>query len=285
MPLLERIKLGRPEAIGLDIILPQFPLNKISKNHDKKLFKTLKGISKYCRLISGYGIARNGQIKEPFVLYQRILGPKGYGFLNLTSDSDGVCRKQGLTFLTDGGDKRAVFIFLASGRDQGPASRRSNADWRNPPRIPTLTFQQALKIDPSSFKNKVIIIGVDFDFEDRHPTPASAKDEAGVIFQAHLVEALRSGRLLSTPPWPYSLFAPAVLMVFLTLFLTRKPSLSRVIVSGAGVLTGVTVIMSSFLAVGIVLRPSAAMVSVVAACSIRLFSGLFERKGIHLDVM
>ena len=183
-----------------------------------------------------------------------------------------------LTFLTDGGDKRLYsFSWLLAGIKGRPPAE-AMPDWRNPARIPTLTFQQALKIDPSSFKNKVIIIGVDFDFEDRHPTPASAKDEAGVIFQAHLVEALRSGRLLSTPPWPYSLFAPAVLMVFLTLFLTRKPSLSRVIVSGAGVLTGVTVIMTSFLAVGIVLRPSAAMVSVVAACSIRLFQGYLSVK-------
>ena len=72
VPLLERIKLGRPEAIGLDIILPQFPLNRISKNHDKEVFKTLKRISGHCRLVSGYGIASGGHIKEPFVLYQRI---------------------------------------------------------------------------------------------------------------------------------------------------------------------------------------------------------------------
>ena len=278
VPLLERIELGRPEAIGLDIILPQFPLNRISKNHDKKLFKTLKRISEHCRLISGYGIARNGHIKEPFVLYQRILGPNGYGYLNLTSDSDGVCRKQGLTFLTDEGDKRLYsFSWLLAG-SKGLPPVEVMPDWRNPARIPTLTFQQALKIDPASFTNRVIIIGVDFDFEDRHPTPASAKDEAGVVFQAHVVEALRSGKLLSEPPWPYSLLAPAVLMVFLTLFLTRKASLLRVIVSGAGMLTGLTAIMIACLAGGIVLRPSAAMVSVIAACSIRLFQGYLSVK-------
>jgi len=52
VPLLERIELGRPEAIGLDMILPQFPLNRISKDHDKKLFKTLKRVSKHCRLVA-----------------------------------------------------------------------------------------------------------------------------------------------------------------------------------------------------------------------------------------
>mgnify|MGYP002641008718 CR=1 FL=1 len=278
VPLLERIELGRPEAIGLDIILPQFPLSRISKNHDKEVFKTLKRISEHCRLVSGYGIAGNGHIKEPFVLYQRILGPNGYGYLNLTSDSDGVCRKQGLTFLTDEGDKRLYsFSWLLAG-SKGLPPTEAIPDWRNPARIPTLTFQQALKIDPASFTNRVIIIGVDFDFEDRHPTPVSSKDEAGVIFQAHVVEALRSGKLLSEPPWTYSLLAPAVLMVFLTLFLTRKASLLRVTVSGAGMLTGLTALMIGCLAGGIVLRPSAAMVGVIAVCSIRLFQGYLSVK-------
>ncbi len=278
VPLLERIELGRPEAVGLDMILPQFPLNRIIKNHDKKVFKTLKRISKHCRLISGYGIAQNGQIKEPFVLYQKILGPNGYGYLNLTPDPDGVCRKQALTFLADKGDKRLYSFswFLAGVKGLPPVE--AIPDWRNPARIPTLTFQQALKTDPANFTDRVVIIGVDFDFEDRHPTPASVQDEAGVVFQARVVEALRSGRLLSAPPWPYSLLAPAVLMVFLTLFLTRKASLLRVIVSGTGMLTGLTVLMIGCLAGGVVLRPSAAMVGLIAACSARLFQGYLSVK-------
>jgi class 3 adenylate cyclase/CHASE2 domain-containing sensor protein len=273
VPLLERIELGRPEAVGLDMILPQFPLNRIIKNHDKEVFNTLKRISKHCRLISGYGIARNGQIKEPFVLYQKILGPDGYGYLNIIPDPDGVCRKQALTFLADKGDKRLYSFSLLLAGTKGLPPVEAIPDWRNPARIPTLTFQQALKADPSSFTDRVVIIGVDFDFEDRHPTPASMKDEPGVVFQARVVEALRSGRLLSAPPWPYSLLAPAFLMVFLTLFLTLKASLLRVIVSGAGILTGLTALMIGCLSGGIVLRPSAAMVGVVAVCSARIFQG------------
>jgi len=278
VPLLERIEPGRPEAVGLDMILPQFPLNRIIKGHDKEVFKALKRISKHCRLISGYGIARNGRIKEPFVLYQKILGPDGYGYLNITPDTDGVCRKQALTFLADKREKRLYsFSWLLAGANGLPPVE-AMPDWRNPARIPTLTFQQALKTDPSNFADKVVIIGVDFDFEDRHPTPASVKDEAGVVFQARVVEALRSGRLLSTPPWPYSLLAPAVLMVFLILFLTRKASLLRVIVSGAGMLTGLTAVMIGCLAGGIVLKPSAAMVGIIAACSARLIQGYWSVK-------
>jgi class 3 adenylate cyclase len=278
VPLLKKIAQGKPEAIGLDLILPQFPLNRIDRDHDKKVFKTLSRISKRCRLISGYGIARNGRIKEPFVLYQRILGPNGYGYLNVTPDPDGVCRKQTLTFPSSRGHiKLNSFSWLLSG-NKGPPPAEAMPDWRNPARIPTLTFQQALKTDPATFTGRVVIIGVDFDFEDRHPTPASVKDEAGVVFQARVVEALRSGNLLLRPPWPFSLLAPAVLMALLTLFLTGKPSSSRVIVSGAGVLAGFLALVAACLAGGIVLRPSAAMAGVAVVCSARFLEGYWRIK-------
>ena len=280
VPLLERIELGKPEAVGLDMILPQFPLNRIIKNHDREIFKTLKRISSSNRLVSGYGIGRNGKIKEPFVLYQRILGPNGYGYLNLTPDPDGVFRRQTLTLSTDKGDKDLhAFSWLLAGISHPPPVE-TIPDWRNPARIPTLTFQQALKTDPANFAGKVVIIGVDFEFEDRHPTPAPMNNEAGVMFQAIVVEALRSGHFLTAPAWPYSLLGPAALTVALLLFLTLKASQVRVIITGAGVLAGLAALIIGCLAGGIVLRPSAATVGLVAACSARLFQGYLSVKDI-----
>jgi class 3 adenylate cyclase/CHASE2 domain-containing sensor protein len=280
VPLLERIQQGKPEAIGLDMILPRFPLNRIDRDHDERVFKALNRISKYCRLISGYGIAPNGQIKEPFMLYQRILGPSSYGYLNVTPDPDGVCRKQTLIFPSNKrGQRLYSFSWFLSG-NKAPALAEVMPDWRNPALIPTLTFQQALNTDPATFAGKVVIIGFDFDFEDRHPTPTSVKDEAGVVFQARIVEALRSGRLLSSPSWPWSLLAPAVLMVLLTLFFTGKTSSLRLIVAGAAMLTGTAALMTGCLAGGIVLRPSAALFGVTMACSARLFQGYLSVRDI-----
>lgn len=263
VPLLERIEQGKPKAIGLDMILPQFPLDHIIKNHDRQLLKTIDRISKQCRIISGYGIAEGGRIKEPFVLYQKVFGPSGYGYLNLTPDSDMVCRRQGLTVSSDKGDRTLYsFSWLLAGK-KGPPPMEAMPDWRNPARIPTYTFQQALTADPACFTGRIVIIGVDFDFEDRHPTPASPNYEPGVVFQARVVEALRSGRLLSAPSWIYSLLAPAVMMVGLVLFLTRKPSLLRVTLSGAGVLTGLAALTAGCLAGGsyssLLLPPSACL--------------------------
>lgn len=280
VPLLEKIELGRPEAVGLDMILPQFPLSRIIHDHDKMVLETLKRISKRCRLVSGYGVAHNGEVKEPFILYQKVLGPHGYGYLNLTPDPDGVCRRQSLIFLTDRGDKRLhAFSWLVAGLEGDPPVA-AFPDWRNPARIPTLTFQQALGTDPAAFGGKIVIIGVGFDFEDRHPTPAALQREAGVIFQARVVEALRGGRLLLSPPWAISLLTPTLLMVIVTLFLTRKASPLVVIVSGVGMSAGLTALTIGCLAVGIVIKPSAAIVSIAAACFARAVDGFLSVRNI-----
>lgn len=273
VPLLKRIEAGKPEAVGLDMILPRFPLSRIDRDHDKRFLRALNSISKRCRLISGYGIAPGGKVKEPFLLYQRLLGPMGYGYFNVTPDPDGVCRKQVLTLPSnkEGLQLRSFSWFLSGNKGLPPVAVMP--DWRNHARIPTLTFQQALNAEPATFTDRVVIIGFDFDFEDRHPTPASMNNEAGVIFQARVVEALRSGKRLLMPSWPVSLLAPAVLMVFLTLFFTRKPTPIRVVIAGATMSIGTAALAIFSLAGGFFIRPSAALIGVAAVCAFRFFEG------------
>jgi class 3 adenylate cyclase/CHASE2 domain-containing sensor protein len=278
IPLLENIETARPEAIGLDMILPQFPLARIVKEHDRIVFKGLKRISKSCRLVSGYAIASNGRIKEPFVFYQKILGLDGYGFLNLTPDPDGVCRKQTLTLPTNKRGKNLYsFSWLLSGL-KGEPPEEIMPDWRHPARIKTLSFGEAIETNPSIFNGKVIIIGVGFEFEDRHRSPASGKEEAGAVFHARVVEALKSGKGLLAPAWPYSLLGPAALVVFLMLILCQKVSQRKVIITGIVILAGLAALMVGGLAAGVVLRPSAAVVGLVVTGSVRLFQGYFSVK-------
>ena len=278
VPLLERIESAKPEAIGLDMMLPRFPLVRFVKDHDQSIFKALKQTSKSCRLISGYGIASSGQIREPFVLYQKILGSNGYGFLNLSPDRDGVCRKQILTIPTGKQGKDLYsFSWLLAGIN-GPPPEHITPDWRNPAQIPALTFGQALEIDPTVFRGKVVLMGVDFEFEDRHPSPASIEDEPGVMFHARVVEALRSDKKLLAPHWSFSLMGPTALIVLLMFILTRKPSQLKVIVTGLAMLAGLAVLIMAGLAGGIVLRPSAAIVGLVVISSARLFQGYFTVK-------
>ncbi len=278
IPLLEKIETARPEAIGLDMILPQFPLARIVKDHDRQVFKGLKRISKSCRLVSGYAIAPNGRVQEPFILYQKILGPDGYGYLNLTPDPDGVCRRQALALPTsEGGRDLYSFSWLLSGLKGRPPGEIM-PDWRNPSRMRTLSFGEALETDPSIFSGKTVIIGVGFEFEDRHQSPASKKEEAGAVFHARIVEALRSGKVLSAPAWPYSVLGPAALAVFLMSILCQKASQRKVIITGILMLAGLAALMVGSLASGLVLRPSAAVVGLVVTGLVRLFQGYLSVK-------
>jgi len=277
VPLLELIESGRPEAVGLDLVLPQFPLARLVKDHDQKVFKTLNRVSKSCRLVSGYGITTGGSIREPFVLYQRILGPDGYGYFNLTPDPDGVCRRQVLSLPSREGRTLYSFASLTAGVKRSPGASIT-PDWRNPALIPRLTFGQALAAQPGAFAGKIVLIGVDFEFEDRHPTPAPGRIEAGVLFQARVVEALKSGRELFEPGWALSLLGPAGLVGLLALILTRRASQSRVVASGAAMLGGLLVLLLGGLAAGLVLRPSTGLAGLVLITSARFGQGYFTVK-------
>jgi len=278
LPLLEKIETAGPEAIGLDMILPQFPLARIVKEHDRQLFKGLRRISRSCRLVSGYAVTPKGRIKEPFIFYQKILGPAGYGYLNLTPDPDGICRRQTLILPTNEKGKHIYsFAWLLSGLE-GESFDEIMPDWRNPPTIKTMSFGQALKTDLSVFDNKIVIIGVGFEFEDRHQSPASGKDEPGAVFQARVVDALRSGRVLWEPAWPFSLLAPSALVVFFMLVLCRKASQRGVIITGVSMLAGLGTLTVGCLAAGVVLKPSPAVIGLVVTGSVRLFQGYFSLK-------
>ncbi|EFK11737.1 adenylate and Guanylate cyclase catalytic domain protein [delta proteobacterium NaphS2] len=273
VPLLEKIAMGRPKAVGFDIIFPQFTMNQINGEHDQKLFKALRALSNQCRVVSGYGINQQGLLKEPFVFYQKILGPDGYGFLNVTTDEDGICREQILRLSTNDSPRMLFsFSWLLSGAKGEPAFKVM-PDWRNPSVFPTLSFEEALKADPDYFKDKIIIIGFDLDFEDRHRTPVSKKGEPGVVFQARIVDAIRNNSIHATPSCPYSLLAPAVLMILFALLLTRRASLLRVIFSGTGLLAGLAIVVFGFLTGGIVLKPSAAIMGIPVVCIARVFQG------------
>ncbi|MCF8084019.1 MAG: adenylate/guanylate cyclase domain-containing protein [Deltaproteobacteria bacterium] len=267
-PLLRKIASGGPEAVGIDMILPQFPLAKISKDYDQKILKSLSLASKSCRLVSGYAIASDGLIKEPFMFYQKVLGLDGYGYINLTPDSDGICRKQMLTLPTNGDRSLYSFSSLVAAQ-RFPSGTVIVPDWRNPARIPTLTFAQALSIDSRMFSDKLVLIGTDFEFEDKHISPASSKEEAGVIFQARVVEALRNGSVLLMPSWPYSLLAPLGLVVALTLCMTRRASQLKVVTLSVAVGLGLIGLFVLALALGFVLRPSAGFGGLVVVASSR----------------
>ena len=271
-PLLDHLSAGSPRAVGLDLLLPQFPLGRVMPGHDQKLMRSLAKASAKTRLVSGYGITPAGFLQEPFAVYQRILGPKGYGFFNLTPDPDGICRVQTLALAA--GPERVLqsFAALVAGLRAEPGSRLF-LDWRNPCQISTMSMQKALTADPGLFRDKIVLVGMDFSLQDKYPTPAGPAGESGVLFQARVVQSLLSGRHLVDPGWLLSRLVPAFLAVLVCWIVSRRATPFKVTLAGlAGAAAGLALCLAG-LAAGVVLFPSTALASLIPVSAFRLGRG------------
>ena len=276
-PLLERIMVDKPEAIGLDLLLPQFPLGRLMPDHDRRFFKALSRVSKTCRLVSGYGIKPNGSLQEPSVLYQKILGMDGYGFFNLTPDADGVCRRQTIALKSAKGKALYSFASLLAGVKSSPGASVT-PDWRSPLEIPVLSFKEALAADQGKFAGKTILVGTNFAFEDRYRTPASGKLEAGAVIQARVAEALTNSRFLRDPGAMPSLLIPAGLAFLALLTVSGQASALKATVTGLAMMGGLVAICAGALALGVVVRPSAGVSGLLMVTVVRIFQGYFRIK-------
>lgn len=276
-PLLARVVAGKPKAIGLDLLLPQFSLRRFLPDHDRKFFKALSKASKTCRLVSGYGIMPNGDLQEPFIIYQKILGIDGYGYFNLTLGDDQVFQRQVIALRSSQGKTLYSFAALLAGVKPSPGVSVT-PDWRNPLVIPVLSYKEALAIDQGQFAGKTIVIGSNFSFEDRYVTPASDKKEAGAIVQVRVAEALSSQRFLRDPGTLYSLLIPAGLALLALLTLAGPASALRTTLTGLALMASMLAIFEAALAVGVVLRISAVLLSLLAITAARIFQGYWAVK-------
>lgn len=276
-PLLNKISADRPTALGIDLIFPRFPLRKLVKEHDPKIFKALKAASKKTRLVSGYGLRADGSTQGPFIIYQRILGAEGLGYFNLTPDPDGVCRRQTMA-LTGSQDRHPIsFPALLAGLKPSPGTIIT-PDWRNPARIKTSSHAQALAAPTGFFKDKTVIIGVDFDFEDRHPSPLPGPPEPGVVFHARVVESILSGRSLTYPGPLAAPLIPALTVILAILAATRRTAPVWTVIVSLVALLALVGLCAGVLAGGTILTPSAGLIGLLVATLGRLVGGYLAVK-------
>ncbi len=270
-PLMARLRQDKPKAVGLDLILPRFSLAQFAREIDRGFFRELKQLSRVSRLVSGYGINAAGKAKEPFIFYQRILGAKGYGYFNLSPDPDKINRTLILEKRGTKGEKLYAFSALLAGGP--PAPEAITPDWRNPARFTTYSFDQALKAPQNAFTDKIVLVGVQLDFQDRHLTPAALSGEPGVLFQARIAEALISGNRLYDPGWMISSLAPAALALLALLLAAWRAPVARTVITGCGIALGVCLLCIASLYGGMILRPLTGAAGVLAATAVLVLQG------------
>ena len=273
----QKLAAAGPAAVGLDLVLPHFLLARFLPEHDRAVFSSLAVLAQKTRLAAGYGVTSSGGVEAPFPVYGRIVGPAGMGFFNLTPDPDGICRSQDLAWSrADGGGLVAFAAALAGARPRPGA--RIMPDWRNPARFKTLSFAQALAAPAGEFRGKAVLVGVDWNFEDRHRSPAAPQGEPGVIWQARVVEALLSGRSLWDPGRLWALLLPALLLVPAWLAATRKAGQAATAWLAAGGLAAALLLCGLSLSLGLLALPSAALLGVLLAGAWRLAAGYLRTR-------
>ena len=271
-PLLDKLAEAEPEAVGMDIVLPRFPLIRFVRRHDQVFFRSLKKLSRVCRLVSGYGLDPTGRPIQPFIVYQKIIGTENLGFFNLTPDDDGVCRSQPAALAADSGPDLVCFAARLAGIEPATGSVRTS-DWRRPARFRTFTLNQALAAEPNHFRGKVVLIGFNFQFEDRHADPLGP-ERPGVMYQAQLTESFLTGRRMIDPgPWPSRIW-PTVAAVLAGLLLTGRPTLGRTAIAALVILVGLDLLTWACFVGDLVIRPAAALAAGAAFLVGRLVQGM-----------
>ena len=276
MELLRHLAKADPQAVGLDLVLPQFRLARWVPGHDAELLRALDALKKQTRLVSGYGIEPDGRLLAPFPLFQKILGRDGLGYLNSFPDRDGILRSQPMSLPAKDRSKLKAFSALLAGNTASRLPARPMPDWRNPAIIERLGYQAALDSTPDKFAQRTIIIGFDFAFEDRHLTPAASAPEPGAVFQARLVHALKTGSFLIDPGYWISSLLPCLAAVIFFMLLTHRPAPARIWAAGsAGALVLVAADLAGLYYYGLVLRPAAGLVSLAVFAVLRWVQGYY----------
>ena len=71
-PFFNKLAKSKARAVGLDMVLPRFPLARFVLEHDRGIFKAMSRLKKTTRLVSGFGVNQAGMVKGPFLIYQKI---------------------------------------------------------------------------------------------------------------------------------------------------------------------------------------------------------------------
>jgi adenylate cyclase len=217
--------LARADAgcVGIDLLLPD--VGRFDPDgHQSMAQALLIAGAEDVPVVLAYRI-RKESVEQPAPLLAMTVGPEGFGYVNLTTDTDDdFVRRQELVGYDDEGLPYPAFAYAVAG-----AYRRGRAE--EPPLLPggestllidfqpggfpRVPFWRALDAAQSgdddflreSFAGRVVLIGVEGE-EDLHPTPLyhhpELKDRGqfrrtqGVEIHAHTINTLIEERFLET---------------------------------------------------------------------------------------
>ncbi|MBY8974842.1 CHASE2 domain-containing protein [Rhodobacteraceae bacterium NNCM2] len=190
-------------AIGLDILLDQ----PTEAAKDQRLAEAIRAFPG--PVVIAWADARAGMTEAQIAWLDSFLALSGAvpGFANLTTDPDGLVRRQSRRLANTETQGLAAALTGATGPTEGPQDWL--IDWRLPGADGAPAFQQTpahilplMAANPAIletwFKDRIVLIGADLPQQDRHLTPLSVvagqTPTAGVVIHANLAAQILDNR-------------------------------------------------------------------------------------------
>ena len=202
---------AKPAAVGLDIILPDRSYDTVLPGSDKKLLKGLLDARLTFPLVLGQTVDPSGAPRAIQPLFVKIAGNAGYALFPV--DRDGVVRR--FDERLGEGDQAVPTLAGQLARSLKVEPRPGYIDfWRGAP-FNYVPLQQVLewaeKGDDAAlsgaFRDKAVLIGMVFPFEDRLRAPAQlasweleAPTTPGVLLHAQALRNLLNGGFVQPAP-------------------------------------------------------------------------------------
>jgi len=205
--------LARPAAVGLDIVLPDRSYERVMTGSDQALFKGLLEARRNFPLVLGLTVDPSGKPRPIHPPYLSIAGPGASGYALFPVDRDGIVRRFDER-LAQGGDAVPTLAGQMA-RRLGVEPRAGLIDyWRGAP-FDYVPLQQVLQWAEAgdeqalarAFRDKPVLIGVIFPFEDRQSAPVQlaawepeAPSIAAVLLHAQALRNLLNGGFVQALP-------------------------------------------------------------------------------------
>ena len=215
--LVEALIAKKPKAIGLDILFDQ----RTEAGKDERLREIMRGSP--IPVIVGWTDKATGLTESQFAYQKQYLDGIRRGYSNLFKDSlDGTVRFMFPGRKVDGTFERSFTADIAESLGRELPVGKVRILYRGNPDSETHVFRRypahAVKFMPANwFAGKIILMGADLPFEDRHRTPFAAGaglkggEFPGVEIQAHMLAQVLEGRIEDKQDFIYELILAGLL--------------------------------------------------------------------------
>ncbi len=216
---------AKPRAVGLDLALPDRPVEALVPGSDAALLRGLLRLRRVCPVVVGVVAEGRDRFRTIHAPFQAAVGEDATGLLLVPVDPDGVLRRH--EEVADAGGRSIPGLTGTLARRLGRTAERGWIDYGLGSAFPYVPLHEALAWARAgetnrlhqAFGGKVVLVGTVGVWEDRHPLPVHLAAwerpggaQPGVLAHAQALRSLLGPGLLREVPRPWGGLLAGVLL-------------------------------------------------------------------------